>query len=174
MKGKNEYGNYSNCGVVTADNLLRVVEMTGDMEIAGGNWRFARVNRNGFELTSSILVLGLYIDGVKQDSHVDYEMGPWGKIIQFKDALQAKRAGEDAWDAWEWIVDYCQANPAADKTAFLAAFDAQDFATYQGYILKMIGILFEINGYGAIRDAINTQSRARLAGEDTELIREIS
>lgn len=136
---------------------------------------FHGVKQNGVQIDphnppANITIESDDIDWFFTHNHVQYEKDPWDKITQFKGVLEAKQAGEDAWLAWVWIVDQCQEHPTADKAIFLAGYEAQDFVAYQGFILKAIDAIFSTTGYEAIRDAINTQPRDRLVGEETEIV----
>lgn len=154
-------------------HAFKPLELTEDTVVIGGMFVCCRVIDNGFALDrQGGNWRGWWLNGVKQDAYVWRRMGPWSKIEQFQAILQSKRAGEDCWNAWVWIVDYCQANPAADKPTFLSDYEAADFVAYQGFIVKTIEVIFGVSGYEAIRDAINGQERDRLIGLDTEVIEE--
>ena len=187
MKGVIRYGNYSNIHEITAENPLRVVELTGDIEIVGGNWKFARVNDNGFNIVDSANRLkDWYLNGVDQGC-TPYEVKvPFDKAVQILAALE--QGGEDAEEAYEAIVDLLQADtaPLMDLQEFISAYAAlaTDNLTYSANLLKKLAVAVQgqewMDGktnaeiFAAAQSFIRGKTKEHLMGEDTELVRVVT
>lgn len=189
MEGIVRYGNFSNMHEVTAERPLRVVEMTGDLEIQGGNWRFARINTNGFTLTRPLAgrdaEIGIYLDGVKQDTEERDITEPYDKATEIMRYIQ--RGGADAEAAYEGIIDLIQADGGNyDLQGFIAAYSAlaTDNFTYSVNLIR--GVAVAVQGqdwvdartneqiFTAMQTFMLSNSKARLMGESVDVVRTVT
>lgn len=163
-------------GVVASGNYFRTaVSLDGPLTIRGGNWVLAEITTNGHALTlEGGNRRGLKIDGVKQDAYVWQRREPWPTAISIRDQLSS--GGQDAMDAFARAVDVIQgAAPGQTWTQFQTAYAAAapDNLTYSANLLARVQRVY--NGtWTQVRDWIRSHPRARLLGEETELVEEYS
>jgi len=161
--------------------------LTGDANIQGGNWAYARFITNGFALDWDITMPeGVYIDGAKQDSATREIKEPLPVTAKIQEALA--KGGEDAESAYEKAVDLIHADMGGyDLSGFLVDYDASlgaDNFTYAKSLFKKLAI--EVQGQAWVDSRTNEQifaamqtfmlgkTKDQLMGVATEVVEVIS
>ena len=164
------------CGVVTEGQFARQdINLTGPTQIEGGNWLFARIKQNDYQLVlNGGLTLGIRINGVKID---DFVLRTYKPLDQACDILHALLpGGQDAKTAWKVMVDIVHAETErmtwdAFRMAYSSAYSG---LVYSGKLLEIVEIGGNLQGWDQVQDFIANHSTAQLMGEDTELVSEES
>ena len=113
-------GNWARSGV-NYPSKPAPLELTEDTEIRGGNFGFANIVTNGYKLswTGTANKRGCKIDGVLIDNAVcrEYDVN---KKAEYLRGILLKNGGQEALEAFEWVLQKVNNNPNISLAAIQA------------------------------------------------------